>query len=510
MKKSQSEEDEMVKKYEKQISNWFEFDLIRPESQYVAKLKRVRTISTSSRDLISNRSDCTISKEDLNVMFFYPHLDFIFEFHSLWNEKRLNSAHEDWKQKNDLSRCVDAFEELCGGRGRPLTRYTPLLQAKWDSDRVFRRFKEDDLILERLKRDKISVAELQNLLCAPHTQLMRYKMKFSTLVKFVERSPASSVWRTNLPRFRDVLKRLEASTKRVNENAIWAPVKYTQTLFSQDPFENGATTFRGRDGEVRLRNFKYKIQIGNQILDMYLLQGSVLISTQDQICLDCVSWARVKGMRVSRNKQNRFEIRASEYGGKFWSNDTLPCVVVLESDSLAGSLDEEIQKLQRDSKNWSATRTSFIQSSKSTSTSSSHIDLSARVQCILVVSFFVLVYAVGIIVREFVAEEHDATLARLSAPRNLLSYVANYTLTLFGYFLPYGAVMAIRIMSMNSSTSLREELISDTIRWFTLWIMSRFIVEPMSNILCPVLTVGTSCFGIFSSRHSPQHNKFKI
>ena len=58
------------------------------------------------RDLISNRSDCTISKEDLNVMFFYPHLDFIFEFHSLWNEKRLNRHMRIGK--SDLTRCIDA------------------------------------------------------------------------------------------------------------------------------------------------------------------------------------------------------------------------------------------------------------------------------------------------------------------------------------------------------------------------------------------------------------------
>lgn len=157
--------DEMMKKTIGQISNWFEFDLKRPESQYVEKLERARTIATSLRDLISNRSDCTISIEDLNVMFFYPHLDFILEFHSFWNEKRLKRAHEAWKNAKDLSRCLDAFNELSGGRGRPLTRYTPLLQAKWDSDRVFRRLKEDELILERLKRDKVSVAELQSLLC---------------------------------------------------------------------------------------------------------------------------------------------------------------------------------------------------------------------------------------------------------------------------------------------------------------------------------------------------------
>ena len=115
----------------------------------------------------------------------------------------------------------------------------------------------------------------------------------------------------------------------------------------------------------------------------------------------------------------------------------LPSVVVLESDSLAGSLEEEIQKLQRDSKNWSATNTNFISKSSKVSSSSSHIDLGARVRCILVVLFFVFFYILGIVIREYVAQEHDATLARSSAPRNVFSYLANYVLTLFGYFLPY-------------------------------------------------------------------------
>ena len=61
-------------------------------------------------------------------------------------------------------------------------------------------------------------------------------------------------------------------------------------------------------------------------------------------------------------------------------------------------------------------------------------------------------------------------------------------------------MIAIRTASMKSTKSIREELISDTMNWFTLWIMSRFIVEPMSNILCPVLTAGTRSFTVGDGR----------
>ena len=128
--------------------------------------------------------------------------------------------------------------------------------------------------------------------------------------------------------------------------------------------------------EVRVRNFKFKVRIENQTLDMYLLQGSVLVSTQDQICLDCVSWARVHDMQVLRKQEkNTFEIRASKCGGQFWRNNVLPSVVVLESDSLAGSLEEEVQKLQRDSKNWSATNMNFISKSSKVSSSPPHTSM---------------------------------------------------------------------------------------------------------------------------------------
>jgi hypothetical protein len=484
-------DENKISKSIREISNWFELDLKGPEAQYVMKLKRVREVFMSLRDLVTNRTDCTLSLEDVNVIFFEPHLNFILEFHSFWNEKRLKHAHEAWTKSRDLIPLADAFDELCGGRGRPLTRYTPLLQAKWDSDRVFRRLREDGLALERLRREKISIAELQNLLCAPHTQLMRYKMKFSTLVKFVERS---SHLKTNISKFHNVLKRLEMSTKQVNENAIWAPVMYTKTLFSRDPFNNKKLTFRGRDGEVRVRNFKYTVQIKNQTLDIYLLQGSMLISSKDQICLDCLSWARVEGMSVSsKKKKDTFEICAKTYGGKFWENSRIT-VVVLQRDSLAGNLEEELRKLQRDSKGWCASDTTFS-NFDTLKQQRYHVDVNARLRCVFVVLFFVLVYVLGIVIRECVAEEHDAISARSSAPQNVLSYLANNILRLFGYFIPYGVVVTIRIME-NDDASIRDEILSDSIRWLTLWIMSRFIVEPMSNILCPVLTMGTRSFTV--------------
>lgn len=163
-------------------------------------------------------------------------------------------------------------------------------------------------------------------------------------------------------------------------------------------------------------------------------------------------------MSVVKKSKDTFEIHATTYGGKYWnsrnSQGTI-LVTVVERDSLAGDLDQEIRKLQETSRRWSVNTTAKDFVSSYTIIRTSHTDINARIRCAFVVFFFILVYVFGIIMRELVAKEHDAFEARASAPRNILSYVANTILTLVGYFLPYVSCLSITsLLSLPLSLSL--------------------------------------------------------
>lgn len=519
----------------KWISNWFARDLEQPEVAYVKKLETLRQYRADCELFLRNRPDVTLTTSDLRNIFFATDaniLDQILFFHKQWNDKII-VARREWNQNGDLSAVIDMF------RAFHLKMYVPVLQGMWISERSFNAAIRDDNFRSFLA-DK---TDFRDLLKIFHPQMMRYKMKFQELHKqvgkFVDASDGDvSQYHALSERMRDTLHHLSRLSDEVNQKSAWAPVETIQSMFEHLPFRD--VTFRGRNGVVNVRNFSFGVKIVHDALhapkrralayDLYLLEGSLLFGKRcvGRRSMQWCAWARLKDLRVSKNvvkdprggKVTHYVLTATNVGQQrdthIWNETTASKLfpsteknrkehetrlLVVEQDNLAGDLKDEIERLQSDSKSWKPYEGRWATPGFPSST----MDISARLRCAIVMAYFLTLYVVGAIVR-LRSGEFDANDARSSAPRGILPWLANLQLGLFGYFMPSAVMFLMRADASTDSFRRKmsaiatDEMLTDITSWFSLWISSRFIVEPVSNILCPLLTMGQYTFTVGEGR----------
>eukprot|EP00939_MAST-03C_sp_MAST-3C-sp1_P000903 g903.t1 len=244
---------------------------------------------------------------------------------------------------------------------------TPLLipkdsKRKHMSSRALKRILDDRDAANFLKEKlRVSTMKLNGLLAAPHTQVMRYAMKFETLKKKVLKfEKATSSGDTRSMKMDNILKKLKSETCRINEEKVWAPKDLAEAVFHVDPF-GGTVTFRDRNAQIRLRNYIFVVNIRGKTYDLYLVNGSILFGAHDAVGRSSLKWfayARLEGLRVQKippgsRKSQEFVLTATRAGpaGSLWKkngmeNEKEIRLKVVEQDNDATSLDEEIEKLR--------------------------------------------------------------------------------------------------------------------------------------------------------------------
>lgn len=381
-----------------------------------------------------------------------------------------------------------------------IAHYKDHCRSQFERIDMLRKMKEDRAFageILRLEQAAGTGQTLESELSKLPTRIMRYSLLLTDLTKYVDGCEQSKRIIQNTSLLTASRNAINKVTNHINEECRWVDAKYMNVLLENInllPNELMRPI-------LKMRTDMYEGVYNDQECKVLVFDEGVVI-VRSGVGHARNEFVKLISLPMDVSAHNSV-VRLSRKDDPGDENDidNVTQITIVKQTSFLHSAQalgvKAAELLENDIKTLSNSQVKFFKLNAAPlhrGFPSCSIDRAARIRCAITFAVLSTFYVLGASLHSDVKSE-----------RGLWNRFANIQLKLFGYFLPFGWVLGLHyqyVVHVKSDlTRFWKEFCADVSSWAHIYLIARFVIEPLSNILWPILTFGRMSLTVGKDRN---------